>query len=114
MENPEVKWKQFLFIPGGSRMEAKSCWCQRAAHSWAFVLLFLSVIIFLSGPKKHQLDGLFYLELLKMAYGLFYSILNFTAFCGTWGDREHLPVCRQIVSLTVPQQDASITSLLLW
>lgn len=29
MENPEVKCKQFLSIPGGSRVEAKSCSCQR-------------------------------------------------------------------------------------
>lgn len=91
MENPEVKWKQFLFIPGGSRVEAKSCWCQRPVCSWAFTLLpFFPPIILLPGPKTQQLGGWFFLELLKMACGLFYPISNCAAFCGAWGERGHL------------------------
>lgn len=64
MENPEVKWKRFLFIPGGGRVEAKSCSCQRPVHSWAFMLLpFYPRILFLPGRKWTPTWWVFFLEI---------------------------------------------------
>lgn len=83
MENPEVKWKQFLFIPGGSRVEAKSCSCQRLAHPWALVLLpFYPHILFLPGPKWTPTWWVFCLEITED--GLWTLLHHYEFHCLLW------------------------------
>lgn len=113
MENPEVKWKQSLFIPGGSRVEAKSCSCQRPVCSWAFVLLpFYPPITFLPGPKA---TPTWWVVLLEITEDVLWALSHhFELHCLLWSlGWEGTPVGRQITSLIVQQQGAAITSLLL-
>jgi len=91
MENPEVKWKQFVFIPGGSRVEAISCSCQTPVCSWAFVLLpFYPPTLLLPGTKPTPTWWMVCLEITEDGLWAF----SHTAFCGAWGERGHLSVGR--------------------
>lgn len=83
MENSDMKWKQFLLIPGGSIVEAKSCLCQRSVHSWAVVRLpFYPPIVFLPGPKTSSTWRVVCLEITED--GLQALSHNFELPCLLW------------------------------
>lgn len=109
MEKPEVKWKQFLFVPGGSRVEAKSCSCQWLACSSAFMFLpFYPPIVFLPGRKIAPRRWVAHLEITQdglWAHAHRFVLHSIVGWEGT-------TVCGQIMPLIVPQQDAATTPLL--
>lgn len=89
IETPEVKWKHFLFIPGGTEWKPNPADAKdQCIPEPSYFFLLFPPIIFLPGPKNPPTRS--FLKLLQMVYGLFYAISNFTAFCGAWGEREHL------------------------
>lgn len=99
MEKPEVKWKQFLFIPGGSRAEAKSCSCQRLACSWAFVLLhFLLSHCILARTDTKMGDGSSWNSQRwplgpSTTYGISWALVEPVAKGDTCSEANHVLVC---------------------